>query len=814
MKQTLRTCATGIIMLVAFFFSTSSIIAQCTVETSVVADGPLALCEGQSVTLTAYPAGDGYAYSWGILGSGIFTNTQSITVSEAATYVVHITDASGCHTEPSGYLVEVTVNPVPECSISGELEFCEGESTTLTGPDGYSYLWSTGETTQSITVSDGGVYTLTVSNDSDCSSTCEVEVTENPKPDAYVEADGPTTICGDGCVTLTVFPAGDDFTYQWGLVGGAIFATTQSITICESGSYAVHITNATGCGTDPSGIITDVNIYPAPVCSIDGDLSICEGDSTTLTAPDGYTYSWSNGATTQSIIVTEGGIYTLTVTNEFGCTSTCEVEVVVNPTPDAYVVVDGSTNLCGDECVTLTAYPAGDDITYDWGLVGGGGIFAHTQSITVCDAGEYAVHLHNATGCGTDPSGIITIVTENPAPICSIDGDLSICEGDSTTLTAPDGYTYLWSTGATTQSITVTVAGVYSVTLTNDAGCSSTCEVEVIVNEKPDASFEGETVICPGSCTTLTVFPAGDGFTYEWGIVDGAIFATTQSVTICEPGSYAVHITNATGCGTDPSGFVIDVTEGTGPDATITPNGTIETCAGTPVLLTANIGTGLTYQWYKDGVAIPGAVAKKYKAKTSGTYTVVVTNAEGCSTTSEGVVITANPGPLVSFATPEGLDLCGHDDGLLFTTHGLAGTTFQWYLNGSPIAGATDDEYVATSTGVYQLIATNSSGCVTKSKKKTVVNSCRVAGTIEPADISIYPNPTENDVIVTFNLPDANEVTIEVKDIQGRVLSSELVATGGMEVSTDISFVNYTKGVYFVVFITDTERITREIIVQ
>ncbi|MBC8046216.1 MAG: T9SS type A sorting domain-containing protein [Fimbriimonadaceae bacterium] len=826
-----------------------------------------AICNG-SVDISISGGTSPYTYAW---SNG--ATTQDLSGVCAGTYTLTLTDYNGCTATHS---VTVIGSPSPVCSIDGPSEFCEGGSAVLSAPAGYTYLWSTGATTQTIEVTAGGVYSVTIKNGSGCSSTCEKEVIMNEKPDAYVDVDGDLTICEDGSVILTAQPSGLGITYEWGLVGSGIFAYTQSITVTEPGTYAVHLTSSEGCKTDPSGIITvvteaenpvcsidasgstaicagasvtltassagsyawstgettqsitvsaaavysvtvtneegcsstceiEVTLNDNPVCSIEGELDFCEGGSTTLTAPAGYNYSWSTGETTQSIVISTAGNYSVTISTDAGCSSTCSADVIENPKPDAYVDVDGSLSLCDGESVTLTAQPSGLGITYEWGLVGTG-IFAYTQTVTVSEPGTYAVHLTSSQGCKTDPSGILTVVAVHDNPVCSItpDGPTTFCAGGSVTLTAATASSYLWSTGATTQSITVGDAGTYSVTITNEHGCSSTCEIEVSIESAPDGSITGTLSYCAGGSTMLTAMPAGMSYAWSNG-------ATTQSITVSTPGTYSVTVTNASGCSDADNS--VTVTEDAAPLASITPDGSLSICQGAYIYLNANTGTGLTYQWYKNGNPIAGQTSKKYKAKAAGTYTVKVTNAAGCSATSAGVIVSILPGPTVSFSTPNGLDLCAPGD-VVLSTHGVAGTTFQWYKNNVAIAGATDAEYIATSTGTYYLIATNSEGCSKKSKVKTVISSCRMQSEGERSWMNIYPNPTEADVIITYDVAQDANVTIEVTDIQGRLISSEFISNANGSNSTTFNFSGLAKGIYYITLTSDTERIIKDIVVQ
>ncbi|MFN3939386.1 MAG: hypothetical protein ACK4IY_02285, partial [Chitinophagales bacterium] len=505
---------------------------------AVITAGDCNFCEGGSVTLTA-STGASYLWSTG-------ETTQSIVVTESGDYDVTVTNSYGCSRTSVPTTVTVYPNPTPIIVPSGPTEFCEGGSVTLTASAAASYLWSNGATTQSITVSDAGCYTVTVTSDNGCVGSAEICVTVNPNPECWIE--GVLEFCEGTCTTLTA-PSG--YSYLWNTG-----ATSQSIEVCAAGSYSVTITDANGCSSTCEVYVTEI---PRPEAWVEGELSFCEGGSTTLTAyPDGYTYQWGipgSGIfyTGQSIVITEGGTYAVHLLSEDGCgTDPSGFVVVVTEYPNPECWIEGVLEICEGACTTLSA-PSGYSYVWNTGET--------SQSIVVCAGGVYTVTITDANGCSSTCEVEVTV---NPNPVCSIEGELSFCEGACTTLSAPAGYTYVWNNGATSQSIEVCEPGYYSVTITDANGCSSTCEVYVTEIPRPEAWVEGELSFCEGGSTTLTAYP--DGYTYQWGIPGSGIFYTGQSIVITEGGTYAVHLLSEDGCGTDPSGFVVVVTEYPNPE--------------------------------------------------------------------------------------------------------------------------------------------------------------------------------------------------------------------------------------------------------
>ncbi|MCB9037851.1 MAG: hypothetical protein H6557_14645 [Lewinellaceae bacterium] len=450
--------------------------------------GDNTLCEGEASELcTPLVAGSTYLWSTG-------ETTNCITVDEAGTYSVTVTDADGCFSVCSE---EVAVNPLPVCTVTGGNTLCEGEASELCTPlvAGSTYLWSTGETTNCITVDEAGTYSVTVTDADGCFSVCSEEVAVNPLPVCTVTGDN--TLCeGEASELCTPLVAGS--TYLW-----STGETTNCITVDMAGLYSVTVTDADGCFSVCS---EEVAVNPLPVCTVTGDNTFCEGEASELCTPlvAGSTYLWSTGETTNCITVDEAGTYSVTVTDADGCFSVCSEEVAVNPLP--VCTVTGDNTLCEGEASELcTPLVAGS--TYLWSTG------ETTNCITVDEAGTYSVTVTDADGCFSVCSEEVAV---NPLPVCTVTGDNTLCEGEvpasfCTPLVA--GSTYLWSTGETTNCITVDEAGTYSVTVTDADGCFSFCSEEVAVNPLPVCTVTGDNTLREGEASELCT-PLGGSSTY------------------------------------------------------------------------------------------------------------------------------------------------------------------------------------------------------------------------------------------------------------------------------------------------------------
>ena len=501
-----------------------------------------------------------------------------------------------------------------------------------------------------------------------------------------------TTICNGDSVTLS--GSGGGF-YQW---SGGISSSSQTVTVSPSitTNYLLVVTDSTGCQSLADTVTVFVNQYP--VISFSGNISICIGDSTTLTAIGGSSFQWSGGginATTATITVapTSTTTYFVTVSNG-NCSSMDSVTVIVNSVP--VVSITGNTIICAGDSTILTASGGS---SFQWS---GGGINATTASVTVSPASTttYFVTVSNGSCSAT---GSVT-VTVNPVPVVSITGNTIICAGDSTTLTATGGNSYQWSGGginATTASVTVSPISTttYSVTVSNGS-CSATGSVTVTVNSVPVVSITGNTIICAGDSTTLT---ATGGNSYQWS--GGGINATTATITVSPTSTTTYSVTVSDGnCSATGS---VTVTVNSVPVVSITGNTII--CAGDSTTLTASGGN--SFQWSGGGI---NNTTFSVTVSPTATTTYFVTVSNGSCSATGSVTVTVNSVPVVS--TSGNTTICAGDSTSLTAS---GGNIFQW--SGGGINATTASVTVSpTSTTTYFVTVSNGSCSATGSVTVTV----------------------------------------------------------------------------------------------
>lgn len=642
--------------------------------------GPVDICQGDSLLLTA-TGGVSYLWSQGSTNDSVFVNT-------AGAYDVVVTDANGCRDTSN------TVNlgyhtPVASISASGPTTFCPGDSVTLTASAGSNFLWSTGATTQTITVSQVGAYAVDLDDPNGCRArAAPVSLTHFGLPTIVVSPSDTGTVCPGDSLLLTA-SGGSSYVWSTGVIGGTLFAPGAN-------SYFVIGTDANGCSDTSSTVNIGTNV-PVATITPAGPTTFCAGDSVTLTASAGTNFLWSNGATTQSVVIQQAGPVSVSLTDLNGCQATSTPLTLTHFTsPLATISPSGHTDICPG---TFQVFTGSGGVNYTWNTGSNG------ATIAVSNPGTYQVIAIDANGC-RDTSATVSLGNFIPVATITPLGATTFCRGDSVTLMASTGSNYLWSTGETTQTITVKDPGAYSLSLLDGNGCfASATPMIVTVRQDPIVGITPGTDrdVCPGDSLLLS---GSGGTSYLWS--NGA---SGPNLTVSNTGSYYVIVTDGFGC-TDTSATVNIgnfVTQ-----ASITPGGPISICAGDSALMTASAGSD--FLWSN------GAVSPGLQVKTAGSYTVELTDLNGCRATSAPVVVNTYTPPVAMLNPVGGVAICPGDSLLLSASGGL---TYEW------LHGPTQANVFVSSVGNYAVVATDGNGCRDTSAAVTLTHHTPVA-TISP----------------------------------------------------------------------------------
>lgn len=513
----------------------------------------------------------------------------------------------------------------------------------------------------------------------------------------FVYAEGGTAQYGSDAVTgycglryTEGFTANQEKIYVFQLAGsyklGKITFVAKSATSLETAIICGPVCSAPVCDNYS---ICQSNTWSPASCSctnaIAGDGMICVGESTTLTASGGGTYLWSTGATTASITVnpTITTTYIVTVTASGGCVSTARATVTVNTNPTASI--SGGTSVCLGSSVTMTA---SGGVSYLWSTG------ATTAAITVAPTVNttYTVTVTNITGCTATSNRTITV---NALPTPTVTGTNTICSGQSTTLTAAGGTSYLWSTAATTAAITVspTTTTTYTVTVTAANGCTATGTRTVTVNPKPTVSYTGSSVICIGDNTTLSPSTGG-----TWTSSNTAVATVSNAGVVTAVAAGTANFTytaTATGCASNPTG---NATVEVKPVVTITGDNSL-CIGGTTTVTPATGGTWISNNPSVATITNAGVVTALAAGTSTFRFTQTSNNCNSLPTAS--ITVVTDPTPAVSGGD---VTICTGGTVALTSsvTGGLGTTTYQWQssANGSiwsNISGATASTYTTSS---------------------------------------------------------------------------------------------------------------------
>jgi gliding motility-associated-like protein len=433
--------------------------------------------------------------------------------------------------------LSVTIKPVAQITASS-MVICGNSSVTLTSNSATGNLWSTGATTQSITVSSPGIYTLTVSgNNTYCTSdAASINIFKDADPD--VQISGALIFCQGTPTTLNATANGVGNSFLW-----SNGATTSSIDVNSAGTYTVTVTTVNGCTFTKSTVVTmdpAITININPPAQIDCSQAQITLNATSSVYHSGATFLWTtsggnivSGGNTLTPVVNNSGIYTLTITSPTlnGCSKQASVTVIKNNTPPAISVSASQLKICKGSSVTLTATGAS---TYNWtGLPGTGS----SQTVSPTGTTTYTVTGTGANGCTASPVSItITVVPE----ISSTLQNIEICKGDKGILDAGAGpdYIYNWSTGATTRTITVTTEGNYSVTISNGV-CSKTFTAVVNYITTP---LIKEIIY---SNPNLTIIAQNSGnLSLQYSIDGGVSWQNSNVFTVLKNTQYSIKVRN------------------------------------------------------------------------------------------------------------------------------------------------------------------------------------------------------------------------------------------------------------------------------
>lgn len=702
---------------------------------AVSSTGDILACHGDSsgtIQLQVQGATPPYRYAW---SNG--DTTQSLTQIPAGSYTVTVTDANNCTITRTE---QVTQPPSP-LTIGGTANVvnCGASNGSITasvsgGGSPYQYAWDNGATTRTLSGLTAGSYTLTVTDIFGCNRvrTFTVGTVTGLQSTTTAQA-ASCSSSADGSATVTPSGGVGPYTYAWS--NGATTAQVNSLT---AGTYAVTVTDATGCTVRNSATITALTSF-----SLTGQATevSCAGGNdgaiaTQVSGSSGYTYLWSDGSTQAQRIQLTAGSYTVTVTDGSGCAQQAAF-AVTQPNALQLTTSTQPVRCAGGNDGSATAQVSGGTAPYQWNWSSGAtaatalNLTAQSYTVTVTDAKGCT---RSATATVTQPQPLQATATATPTT-CATTTDGAIATA-VTGGTPP--YQWNWNDGATSAQRTGLSAGSYSATVTDAHGCTSSLSANVGAPLALVLSGVVTDVSCRGGNDgriVLTAQNATPPLTYQWSV--SGIGNSAQANGLMA-GSYAATVTDANGCTAQAAFAVTQPAQGLAVQAT----GGVLLCAGSTQGSVQAMVTGGTspynYAWSGGAAAVAQPTGLGV-----GSYTVTVTDANGCTATANATL--TEPSPLV-------VNILKND---VFCHGGSSGMASANVMGGTPpyqyawSTAATTPNISGLSAANYALTVTDANGC-------TVQQSVQIQ---QPNPINIQLVPTSATCATSTDGAIASQVT-------------------------------------------------------
>jgi len=659
--------------------------------------------------------------------------TQDITNLQPGTYSVTVTDINTC----IGAAV-YTVSPAVAMAVTGTVadENCgDMEGTIDITPQGgngpYTFSWSNGATTEDLQNLAQGTYSVTITDTKGCIKTATYPVLNlvgNCIPNCDLALQNSTLndeTCGNnnGSISLSVYTTHFPYTVSW-----SNGATATNITGLAAGVYSVTIDDAEGCQIlQTYTVINQTNGFAISSTSSANENCGNNNGSLNITMTGGtqpYSYNWSTGATIEDIVNLAAGTYSVTVTDANGCSTTQSYTLVNNAGTLAQTYGNAMDETCGNSQGSIDITITGGNTPYTYSWSNG----ATSQDLLNLSAGTYYCTITDQSGCQITTPTYTVNNQSGDLSLFNTDADDEVCSNNAGSINliltgGSSPYTYAWSNGATTSSISSLSAGTYSCIITDASGCSINTGSITLVNDPGTLALTNVNTspeTCGNGTGSISVSFTGGTTPYSIQWSNGA---TTQTIINLSAGTYTCQITDSQGCVTGTSASVSNNA------GTLVINNMVisnETCGdqtGAINLLTGGGTSPLTYSWSN------GATTQNLNNLNAGTYSVTVTDANGCTANSSGNVVN-NAGTLAANITSQSNPLCGNNNGSINITvsGGTAPYSFAWSN------GATSEDISGLAAGSYSCSVSDGTGCVVIIGPLTLNNS---SGTLAISNVTV-----------------------------------------------------------------------------
>lgn len=653
-----------------------------------------------SATATGVGGTGSLSYAWSNGATAAINNGLS-----AGSYTVTVTDTNGCSANATAAITLVpsnlsaSVSQVQGIACFGANEaILAGNGTGGTGT--LSYNWSNSATTDTISNVGAGNYVLTINDAEGCFDTASISVVNPAGMNITLTATSVSCNGGnDGAITTSVSGGVSPYSYAWNTND-----TTAALTSLTAGNYILSVTDANGCVQSDTGIISEPTVVAVSQVAItsttcaggnDAQIAITMAGGTTP-----YTYAWSNSQSTAAATGLMAGTYTVTATDANGCSIDTTVSIAPTANPISISLSASDANCFGSATGQISATITGSSgpYTYSWSNN------QTTNTATNLAAGVYSVTVTNAAGCTNIAQDTISQPTQLTASVVSTVNQ-SCTESNNGTATVSAGggtmpYTYAWPNGQTTAIATGLAAGAHVATITDANGCSvnATASIGFTPSNLTATISLVNGVSCNGlsDATATGITSGGSGslsLTWSTG-------ASTDTVSGLAAGTYSLIVNDSVGCADTAS---VNVSQPT--VLNISLSNTPVLCNGASNGTISSSRTGGTspfsYNWNT------GATSTGIAQAAAGTYTVVVTDNNGCTATANTTVSQPTPIAVTNISTTQTTCAGGSNGSLSVSVSG--GTSPLNYLWSN---GSTSLSQTGLQAGAYTLSVTDGNACL------------------------------------------------------------------------------------------------------
>ena len=635
-------------------------------------------------------------------------------------YLVRVVSSSGA--VPLDTSNAFFLAPSPVVNLGNDTSFCANETISVlldAGNSGATYLWTTSDSTRTVTAASAGVFGVTVTNSFGCTAYDELYIDTLSVPS--IEAVILDNVCfggQTGAIDLTISSGSPPYAYLWNTAD-----TTQDLSGLVTGKYSVTITDSNSCSA-----LDTFSVNEPPAISLSGTVSdaLCFGSSDgsiNLTVSGGtgsYTYDWSNGDSTEDISGLVNGTYMVIVTDTNNCTAT-DTFVVSQP-----AALTSSITVRHVSC--FDGSNGGIDLTVSGGTTPYSFVWNTSdtsEDINNLTAGTYTVTVADSNSCVMRDTAVINqptriVLTDtitNASCYKGSDGRIALgATGGS------GSYTFAWSNSATTSKVSGLDSGRYSVIVTDDSGCVALDTFNITHPQELKISNTIKDALCFGSSdgsVDLTISGGTNPYSYVWSNSD-----TTQDINGLPKGSYSVVVTDNNGCMAYDTFSVNEP-----PQIMVSDTITNVSCyGGSDGAIDIGIVNGsgtLTFAWSS------GQSSQNVSGLALGQYSVVITDGNGCVAFDTFTI--AQPSDLSISRSVTDISCNGGSDGAIDVT--VSGATAPYNFSWADLVNTEDRQNIGA--GTFILTITDDEGC-TWNDTTVMIEPSLITSNIVVIDVSCF----------------------------------------------------------------------------